>query len=61
MTHAGMDPVARAEAGITPGLLRLSVSIEAVGDLLAKLDAALVRAQSPAAQRAVSPQGPGLQ
>jgi len=44
MTHAGMDPVARATAGITPGLLRLSVGIEAIKDLLADLDAALLRA-----------------
>jgi len=44
MTHAGMDPVARKAAGITPGLLRLSVGIEATEDLLADLDAALERA-----------------
>jgi cystathionine gamma-synthase len=44
MTHAGMDPAARAAAGITPGLLRLSVGIEATEDLLADLDAALARA-----------------
>jgi cystathionine gamma-synthase len=43
MTHAGMDPAARAAAGITPGLLRLSVGIEATDDLLADLDAALER------------------
>ena len=43
MTHAGMDPVARAAAGITPGLLRLSVGIEAAADLIADLDAALRR------------------
>jgi cystathionine gamma-synthase len=39
-----MDPAARAAAGITPGLLRLSVGIEAADDLLADLDAALLRA-----------------
>jgi cystathionine gamma-synthase len=44
MTHAGMDPAARAAAGITPGLLRLSVGIEAAEDLLEDLDAALERA-----------------
>jgi cystathionine gamma-synthase len=43
MTHAGMDPAARAAAGITPGLLRLSVGIEATEDLLADLGAALER------------------
>lgn len=44
MTHAGMDPAARLAAGITPGLLRLSVGIEAVEDLVADLAAALDRA-----------------
>ena len=44
MTHAAMDPAARAEAGITPGLLRLSVGIEANEDLLRDLQAALDRA-----------------
>jgi cystathionine gamma-synthase len=41
MTHAGMGPLARLEAGITPGLLRLSVGIEAVEDLTSDLAAAL--------------------
>jgi cystathionine gamma-synthase len=44
MTHAAMDPAARLTAGITPGLLRLSVGIEATGDLLADLCAGLQRA-----------------
>ena len=41
MTHGGMSPEARATAGITSGLLRLSVGLEAEGDLLADLDAGL--------------------
>jgi cystathionine gamma-synthase len=41
MTHVGMDAEARALAGITGGLLRLSVGLEAQADLLADLDAAL--------------------
>ncbi len=45
MTHAAMDPAARATAGITAGLLRLSVGIEATADLMADLGAALDRAQ----------------
>ena len=45
MTHAGMDPAARLAAGITPGLLRLSIGIEAAEDLVADLAAALDRAQ----------------
>ncbi|MDX1571024.1 MAG: cystathionine gamma-synthase [Xanthomonadales bacterium] len=44
MTHAAMDPEARAVAGISDGLLRLSVGIEAVEDLLQDLGEALDRA-----------------
>jgi cystathionine gamma-synthase len=38
MTHAAMDPAARAAAGLTDGLLRLSIGIEAATDLLADLE-----------------------
>lgn len=41
MTHAAMDPEARATAGITDGLLRLSIGLEAEDDLLADLSRAL--------------------
>lgn len=44
MTHASMAPEARAVAGISDSLLRLSVGIEDGDDLLADLDAALARA-----------------
>ncbi|SER89233.1 cystathionine gamma-synthase [Propionibacterium cyclohexanicum] len=44
MTHAGMTPQARAAAGLSDDLLRLSVGIEPVDDLLADLTAALDRA-----------------
>lgn len=44
MTHAGMTPEARAVAGITDSLLRLSVGIEPIDDLRADLTAALDRA-----------------
>ena len=44
MTHAGMDEAARLRAGIGPGLLRLSVGIEAIEDLVADLAAGLERA-----------------
>ena len=40
MTHAGMDPEARRVAGISDQLLRLSVGIEHVDDLIADLDRA---------------------
>ncbi len=46
MTHAAMEPAARAAAGLTDGLLRLSIGIEAIDDLRADLAAALVRARS---------------
>jgi cystathionine gamma-synthase len=46
MTHAAMSAEARADAGISDGLLRLSVGIEALEDLQADLAAALQRAQS---------------
>jgi cystathionine gamma-synthase len=41
MTHASMTPEARAAAGITDGLLRLSVGIEDPEDLVADLQTAL--------------------
>lgn len=41
MTHASMDEAARATAGIDDSLLRLSVGIEHVDDLVADLNAAL--------------------
>jgi methionine-gamma-lyase len=40
-THSTMPPEDRARAGITDGLLRLSVGIEATDDLLGDLDRAL--------------------
>ena len=46
MTHAAMDPVARAKAGLTDGLIRLSVGIEALEDLRADLEAGLARARA---------------
>ncbi|HEV7715375.1 MAG TPA: PLP-dependent transferase, partial [Steroidobacteraceae bacterium] len=44
MTHAAMDPIARQQAGLVDGLLRLSVGIEALEDLQADLAAGLERA-----------------
>ena len=51
MTHAAMLDEARAAAGIGDGLLRLSVGIEHVDDLLADLSDALVRAQAAGADK----------
>ena len=46
MTHAAMSPEARAAAGISDGLIRLSVGIEHADDLVADIAAALERAQA---------------
>jgi cystathionine beta-lyase/cystathionine gamma-synthase len=43
MTHASMPPEKQKEVGITQGLIRLSVGIEDVEDLIADLDQALAR------------------
>ena len=57
MTHSAMDPAARARAGLTDGLIRLSVGIEALEDLRGDLARALTRAAAtlprPALRRAV--------
>lgn len=44
MTHTSMTPEARAAAGISDSLVRLSVGIEPIDDLLADLSAGLDRA-----------------
>ena len=44
MTHASMGKEAREEAGITDGLVRLSVGIEFVGDIINDLKKALEKA-----------------
>jgi len=41
MSHRALPPQARAVAGITPGLIRLSVGLEDVDDIIADLDQAL--------------------
>lgn len=45
MTHASMDAAARATAGISDRLLRISVGIEAAADLVADLERALDAAE----------------
>jgi cystathionine gamma-synthase len=49
MTHASMGAEARRSAGISDGLLRLSVGLEAEADLLADLERGLAAAGSRAA------------
>jgi cystathionine beta-lyase/cystathionine gamma-synthase len=46
MTHAAMGKKARLEAGITDGLIRLSVGLEDPDDLIADLDQAIKKATS---------------
>ncbi|MEM1216398.1 MAG: PLP-dependent transferase, partial [Bacteroidota bacterium] len=41
MSHRAIDPAVRRAAGITDGLVRLSVGIEDVADLLVDLEGAL--------------------
>jgi cystathionine gamma-synthase len=48
MTHVSMPPGVQAAAGLTPGMLRLSVGIEDAADLIADLTAGLGRAQAAA-------------
>lgn len=48
MTHAGMPAEARAEAGITSDLIRLSLGLEAPEDVIADLERGLVDARSAA-------------
>ena len=43
MAHASMPPDVQLAAGITPGMIRLSIGIEEIDDLLADLSAALDR------------------
>jgi len=55
MTHAAMAPEARRAAGISDTLLRLSVGIEDIADLLRHLRAALVRADAVSRKRVAVP------
>ncbi len=45
MSHRFMPPDARATAGITPGLIRLSVGLEDAEDIIADLEQALARVE----------------
>jgi len=58
MTHAAMDPAARVRAGLTDGLIRLSVGIEGLEDLRTDLARGLERLErvleSPGLSRAAA-------
>ena len=43
MTHAGCDPVVKARLGINDSLIRLSVGVENVEDLILDLSNALAK------------------
>jgi O-succinylhomoserine sulfhydrylase len=45
-THQRLKPEARAELGITDGMVRLSIGLEAVADIIADLDGALAKASA---------------
>jgi cystathionine gamma-synthase len=45
MTHAGMSPEDQKVAGITPKLVRFSIGLEDINDLIADLDQALTASQ----------------
>ena len=55
MTHLGMGAEARRVAGITDGLVRLSIGLEAEDDLIADLKDALDAAQALRVGRSDSP------
>ncbi|MEN6606992.1 MAG: PLP-dependent transferase, partial [Bryobacteraceae bacterium] len=44
MTHASIPPDVREQMGITPDLIRVSVGLEDVQDLIADMDQALADA-----------------
>jgi O-acetylhomoserine (thiol)-lyase len=48
-THRQMSAEEQAKAGVTPDLIRLSIGIEHVDDIITDLDQALAAAQSPSA------------
>jgi cystathionine gamma-synthase len=47
MTHAGMGAEARRVAGITDGLLRLSIGLEAETDLIDNIEKGLMAVGAP--------------
>ena len=52
MTHASIPEPERSRLGVTPGLVRVSVGIEDVEDLIADLDQAFGGVQSPGSRAA---------
>ena len=50
-THQQLDPEEQASTGVTPDLIRLSVGVEHIDDILADLDQALAAATGPSPER----------
>ena len=48
MTHASVEPEVRKQVGISDGLIRLSVGLEDVRDLIDDLEQALAATRVPA-------------
>ena len=53
-THQQLSEADQAASGVTPDLVRLSVGLEHVDDLIADLDQALAAAVNPACAEAVA-------
>jgi methionine-gamma-lyase len=52
MTHAGVDPLDKLELGITDKLIRLSIGIENVEDILYDISHALEKVESNKVRKA---------
>ncbi|RYL95003.1 O-acetylhomoserine aminocarboxypropyltransferase/cysteine synthase [Sporolactobacillus sp. THM7-4] len=50
-THAELTPEEQAEAGVTPEMIRVSIGLESIDDIIYDLDQALARAAVPAETR----------
>ncbi|MGH8471314.1 MAG: PLP-dependent transferase, partial [Gammaproteobacteria bacterium] len=58
-THHRLSDQERAQAGITEGLIRISVGLEDVGDLIADLERALAAMPRGPAALSRAPASPG--
>jgi cystathionine gamma-synthase len=61
MTHAGMEPKARLEAGVGDTLIRISVGIEDINDLIADLERVFNQVKPSEGLQASQPKGAQVQ
>ncbi len=61
MTHAGMEPKARLEAGVGDTLIRISVGIEDINDLIADLERVFNQVKPGEGLQASQPKGAQVQ